>query len=69
MKCTVLHRLQFAAAVNCVTKRFIAGQYLRELHPRPPKPKPYPYQTKKYNFWNYMDKTSDRLDENSKVKF
>lgn len=36
--------------------------------PDPAKPKPFPYKTRNYNtFWQAIDKTTLRLDENSKL--
>lgn len=33
------------------------------------KPAPFPYKTKDYDLWSaFLDKTSKRFDENSKVK-
>lgn len=48
--------------------RTITSKALRELEGRPPKPKPWPYETKNFNYFNYLyDRTTARLDENSKV--
>jgi hypothetical protein len=36
--------------------------------PNPNKPKPFPYASRPYNhFWQALDKTTPRLDENSKL--
>lgn len=48
-------------------KCFISGKTLRGSV-KTVKPAPYPYQTKKYGLFNsFFDKTSKRIDENSKV--
>jgi NADH dehydrogenase (ubiquinone) 1 alpha subcomplex subunit 10 len=48
----------------------ISGKTLRGSAPRPAKPAPYPYTEKGYGFLNaVMDKTTKRMDENSKVFF
>jgi len=46
-------------------RRGISGKALRE---HVPKPKPWPYEKWQFNnFWNIFDKTTPRLDENSKI--
>ncbi|XP_037935618.1 NADH dehydrogenase [ubiquinone] 1 alpha subcomplex subunit 10, mitochondrial [Teleopsis dalmanni] len=53
------------AALN--QKCSISGRTMRG-GPRIPKCKPYPYKEKDYTVWNhFFDKTSKRLDENSKI--
>lgn len=48
-------------------KCFISGKTLRGSN-KVVKPAPYPYETKKYGlFQAFLDKTSKRIDENSKV--
>lgn len=45
----------------------ISGRVLRGEN-KVEKPAPYPYRTKDYTVWNaFLDKTSKRFDENSKV--
>lgn len=45
----------------------IAGKVLREAN-KVEKPAPYPYRTKEYTFFQaFLDKTTKRFDENSKV--
>lgn len=56
--------------VACVIQqRGIYGRALRESLPKPPpKPKPFDYVNKDYTVWrSTFDRTSHRLDENSKV--
>ncbi len=49
-----------------VGTRGIAGKHL--YVPDPKKPKPFPYKTRNYNlFWQAIDKTTLRMDENSKL--
>lgn len=51
---------------NPVGTRGIAGKNL--YVPDPNKPKPFPYRTRNFNlFWQAIDKTTLRLDENSKL--
>jgi len=46
-------------------RREISGKALRE---HVPKPKPFNYEKHQFNnFWNIIDKTTPRLDENSKI--
>lgn len=41
-----------------------------KLDELPPKPKPWNYNEKSYTLFNYFfDKTTDRFDENTKVRF
>ncbi|CAH0760222.1 unnamed protein product [Diatraea saccharalis] len=57
------------AACTFVQNRNIAGKALREsLPPPPPKPAPFDYVNKDYTwFRSLFDRTTHRLDENSKV--
>lgn len=71
-----LIRVGFARIVNnavpnpCVTYigvRNISGKTMRVKAPKA-KPAPWPYKTKKYRYIDTLyDKTTHRLDENSKV--
>ncbi|KAK4887570.1 hypothetical protein RN001_003841 [Aquatica leii] len=48
--------------------RAISGRSLREATTPVKKPSPWPYKTKRYNFFNSLyDKTTKRLDDNSKI--
>lgn len=50
--------------------RSISSRTTRAGEDRPPKPAPYPYNEKSFTLLNYFfDKTSARMDENSKVIF
>ncbi|XP_047506364.1 NADH dehydrogenase [ubiquinone] 1 alpha subcomplex subunit 10, mitochondrial [Pieris napi] len=57
------------AGCTIIQKRDIMGKTLREsLPPRPPKPAPFDYVNKDYTwFRSLFDRTTHRLDENSKV--
>lgn len=56
------------ATRNVKLVRTITSRTTRAGQDLPSKPKPWPYQTKSYTFLNYFfDKTTARLDENSKV--
>lgn len=59
-------RFQAPKSSNPVGTRGISGKNL--YVPDPKKPKPFPYVTRNYNiFWQAVDKTTLRLDENSKL--
>lgn len=59
-------RVQTPKPTNPVGTRGIAGKHL--YVPDPKKPKPFPYKTRNYNlFWQAIDKTTLRMDENSKL--
>lgn len=48
---------------------YISGKTLRASEPQVQKPAPYPYKDKPYGFLEaVMDKTTKRMDENSKVQ-
>ncbi|KAF5274863.1 hypothetical protein FQA39_LY07045 [Lamprigera yunnana] len=48
--------------------RGIYGKALKNALPPIWKPNPWPYKTKRYNLFHYLyDKTSKRIDENSKI--
>ena len=52
--------------IDLVGTRGISGKNL--YVPDPKKPKPFPYVTRNYNmFWQAVDKTTLKLDENSKL--
>ncbi|KAJ8935970.1 hypothetical protein NQ318_014861, partial [Aromia moschata] len=52
---------------NVKVIRPISSRAVKAKDDTPPKPKPWPYQEKGYTFLNYFDKTTSRLDENSKI--
>lgn len=57
------------AACTFVQNRNISGKALREsLPPKAPKPAPFDYENKDYTYFRSLfDRTTHRLDENSKV--
>ncbi|KAF5296952.1 hypothetical protein FQR65_LT10104 [Abscondita terminalis] len=60
--------LSNSSAELVLPARTISGQALRCALPPVKKPKPWPYKTKRYNFFRSLfDKTTKRLDENSKI--
>ncbi|XP_023016004.2 NADH dehydrogenase (ubiquinone) subunit ND-42 [Leptinotarsa decemlineata] len=58
----------FNEGKNLTLVRTITSRTTRSAQDRPPKPKPWPYQEKGYTLFHYLyDKTTPRLDENSKI--
>ncbi|XP_018577620.1 NADH dehydrogenase [ubiquinone] 1 alpha subcomplex subunit 10, mitochondrial [Anoplophora glabripennis] len=56
------------ATRNIKLSRSITSRSTRSVTDSPHKPKPWPYQNKSYTLLNYFfDKTTARLDENSKI--
>lgn len=66
-----LTRLLFRSGPKLNSLRCITSKVIRDQDPnRPKKPAPWNYEEKSYTILNYyIDRTTSRLDENSKVVF